>query len=75
MFLKKVVSLTLPEETVEKIDRTSRALGLNRSELVALLIEKGFDFPDDVLASVREISKLQKEATEKVLNRRRSNAE
>lgn len=71
MLLKKVISLALSEKTVEEIDKTSKALGMNRSELIEFLIEKGFDFPRDVKISLSKISKLQKEAKEKVMKRGR----
>ncbi len=70
MSLKKVISFTISEENIEKIERTSKALGMNRSELVGLIVEKGFTFSDEVEAKLGNIAKLQEEAKEKIQNRR-----
>lgn len=68
---KKIVSFALSEKSIEKIDKTSKALGMSRSELVEFLVKKGFHFPEDVKATVNEISRLQEEAKEKIKKRRR----
>ena len=70
MSLKKVISFTISEENIEKIDKTSKALGMNRSELIELLMEKGFTFSDEVETKLGNITKLQEEAKEKIQNRR-----
>ena len=70
MLLKKVISFTISEENIKKIDKTSKALGMNRSELIELIIEKGFTFSDDIEKKLSNISKLQGEAKEKIQNRR-----
>jgi metal-responsive CopG/Arc/MetJ family transcriptional regulator len=67
---KKIISFTLSEENIEKLDKTSKALGMNRSQLIELMLEKGFTFSDEVENTLRNISKLQKEAKEKIQNRR-----
>lgn len=67
---KKIISFTLSEGNIEKIERTSKALGMNRSELIELMLEKGFTFSDEVESTLSSISKLQKEAKEKIENRR-----
>lgn len=67
---KKIISFTLSEGNIEKIDKTSKALGMNRSELIELMLEKGFTFSEEVEGTLSNISKLQKEAKEKIQNRR-----
>ncbi len=63
---KKIVSFTLSEKSVKKIDKTSKALGMSRSALLEFLIEKGFKFPDEVVDNLAKISELQKETREKM---------
>lgn len=67
---KKIVSFTLSKKSIEKIDKTSRALGVSRSELIEFMIEKGFHFSKDVQTTINKISELQKETKEKIENRR-----
>jgi len=67
---KKIISFTLSEESIEKLDKTSKALGMNRSELIELMLKKGFTFSDEVEDTLRNISRLQKETKEKIQNRR-----
>jgi len=67
---KKIISFTLSEENIEKLNKTSKALGMNRSELIELMLEKGFTFSDEVENTLRDISRMQKEAKEKIKNRR-----
>jgi hypothetical protein len=67
---KKIISFTLSEGNIEKLDKTSKALGMNRSELIELMLEKGFTFSDDVESTLNDISKLQKEARDKIQIRR-----
>jgi len=66
---KKIVSFALSEESVEKIDRTSKALGMSRSELIEFLVNKGFQFPEEVMARLNEISKFQEEARKKIVKK------
>jgi len=66
--VKKVISFTLSEENIEKLDKTSKALGMNRSELIDLMLEKGFTFSNEVESTLKNISRLQKEAKEKIQN-------
>ena len=70
MSLKKVISFTISEENIEKIDKTSKALGMNRSELIELILEKGFTFSNEVESKLGDINKLQEEAKEKIQKRR-----
>lgn len=63
---KKIVSVTLSKKSVEKIDKTSKALGMSRSELIEFMIEKGFHFSEDVQSAIDEISQLQKRTKEKI---------
>lgn len=69
---KKIVSFALSKGSVEKIDKTSKALGMNRSELIEFLISKGFQFPKEVVSNLNEISKLQEETKERIEKRRES---
>jgi metal-responsive CopG/Arc/MetJ family transcriptional regulator len=64
--LKKIVSFSLSEESVEQIDKASRALGMSRSELIDFLAKDGFKFSDEVKAVLNEIGKLQKDAKERM---------
>jgi len=63
---KKIVSFTLSEEIVEKIDKTSKAVGMSRSELLELMISKGFHFPEDTATTIDQISKLQAKMKEEI---------
>lgn len=67
---KKIISFALSEESVEKIDKTSKALGMSRSELIEFLVSKGFQFPEEVASNLNEISKLQQEIKEKITKKR-----
>lgn len=66
---KKIVSFALSDESVSKINKTSKALGMSRSELIEFLVSKGFQFPDDVKTDLDEISRLQKKA-KKIIEKR-----
>jgi predicted transcriptional regulator len=66
---KKIVSFALSDESVSKIDKTSKALGMSRSALIEFLVSKGFQFPDDVKTDLQEISRLQKKA-KKIIEKR-----
>ena len=66
---KKIVSFALSDESVSKIDKTSKALGMSRSELMEFLVSKGFQFPDDIKTDLDEISRLQKKTKETIEKR------
>jgi hypothetical protein len=68
---KKIISFALSEKSIEKIDKTSKALGMSRSELIEFLVSKGFQFPEEVVANLNKISRLQEETKEKIKKRRR----
>jgi hypothetical protein len=70
---KKIMSFTLSEKSIEKIDRTSKALGMNRSEYIEFMVEKGFTFPKEVESTLTDISKLQEEAKKKIEEGNKSN--
>jgi hypothetical protein len=57
---KKVVSLALSEEAIQKMNNDSKALGMSRSEYIDLMVKKGFHFSD----KIEKISKLQEEIRE-----------
>lgn len=56
---KRIISFTLSEKTVEKMDKTSKAIGMSRSELLELMISKGLHFPEETSATLDQISELQ----------------
>lgn len=66
---KRIVSFALSEESIEKIDKTSKALGMSRSELIEFLVNKGFQFPEEVMANLNEISKLQEETRKRIVKK------
>ena len=68
---KKIVSLALSEKSIEKIDKTSKALGMSRSELMEFLIKKGFHFTKGVEKNIEEISRMQEETKNTIQNRRK----
>jgi len=63
---KKIISFTLSEQSIEKVDKTSKALGMNRSELIEFMLEKGFSFSEETQTTLSNISKLQDEAKEQI---------
>ncbi|RLI82352.1 CopG family transcriptional regulator [Archaeoglobales archaeon] len=63
---KKVISLSLSEKTVKRLDEASAALGMSRSELIEYMIEKGWHFPKEIEDTIRKISKLQIKAKAKL---------
>jgi predicted DNA-binding protein len=67
---KKIISFTLSKESIEKVDKTSKALGMSRSGLIEFMLEKGFTFPKEVENTLDNISKLQAETKEKIQNRK-----
>jgi metal-responsive CopG/Arc/MetJ family transcriptional regulator len=67
---KKIISFSLSEKSVRKIDKTSKALGMSRSQLIEFLINKGFQFPEEIVNNLNEISKLQAETKERIEKKR-----
>lgn len=67
---KKIISFALSEKSIKKINKTSKALGMSRSELIEFLVNKGFQFPKEVMDNLNEISKLQEETKERIEKRR-----
>ena len=63
---KKIVSFTLSEKTVENIDKTSKAIGMSRSELLELMINKGLHFPEAASATLDKITELQAKMKEEI---------
>ncbi len=63
---KKIVSVALSEESYEKIEQTSKALGMNRSELIEYMIKQGWYFSDEIVELVDKIKHLQNQAEEKL---------
>ena len=56
-----MVSFALSHESIESLDKASKALGVSRSELIEIMIKKGWHFPKEVEDAVNQISKLQKQ--------------
>lgn len=63
---KKIVSVALSEESYDKIEQTSKALGMNRSELIEYMIKQGWHFSDEILELVDKIKSLQSQAEKKL---------
>ena len=63
---KKIVSFVLSEKLAKRLEKTSKALGMSRSELVELLLKKGFHFSTEIQEDVEEISKQQEEMKKKI---------
>ena len=63
---KKIISFALTKKAIERLNKTSKALGVSRSELLEFMIEKGWHFPGGVQEAVDQISKLQKQARAKM---------
>ena len=59
---KKIISLALSDDAIEKMESASKALGMSRSEYVDLMMKKGFHFSEEV----EEISALQAKVKEKI---------
>lgn len=59
---KRIISFTLSEDAIKKLDRASKALGLSRSEYIDMMVKKGFHFSDEVM----EITKKQQELKKKI---------
>lgn len=66
---KEIVSFALSRKSIEKIDKASKALGMSRSALIELMIEKGFHFSKGVMDSLDEISRLQEKTMTKIRTR------
>ena len=61
---KRIVSVSLSEEDLKKLDTKSKTLGMTRSELVGFLIQKGWQFPEEVEKTINEIEGLQERTAE-----------
>jgi hypothetical protein len=68
--VKKIVSFALTEKSVEEIDKTSKALGMSRSELIEFLAQKGFHFSEDIKDKLNEINQLQEQTKESIKRKR-----
>lgn len=58
---KRIISFTLSEETVQDIDKKSKALGMTRSKFVELMLNKGFHFSKEEESAITKISEMQNE--------------
>lgn len=56
---RKIISFSLSDEAITKLDNTSKALGKNRSDFLDWVILKGFCWPSNIRAKLDEINKLQ----------------
>lgn len=57
---KKAVSVALSQESISRLESTSRALGMSRSELLEYMIQKGWNFSEELDSIVNTIVDLQK---------------
>jgi phage antirepressor YoqD-like protein len=64
--VKKIVSFALSDKSIAEIDKTAKALGMSRSQLIDFLAEKGFHFSDDVKAKLQKISEMQDQTEIKI---------
>ena len=62
---KKIFSFTLSKESIEKLEKVSKALGLSRSELVERMIKK-LQFTKEIETQLNKISKLQEEVKKEI---------
>ena len=68
MMIKKVASFSLDEETIKRLDTESKAFGMNKSEMVELMLQRGWHFSSkDMEESAKEIAALQEKAKKKHL--------
>jgi hypothetical protein len=67
---KKIISFTLSEESIKKVDKTSKALGMSRSGLIEFMLKKGLTFSEDIDTALCDISKLQEETKAKIQRRK-----
>jgi len=58
---KRIISITLSKDTVEDIDKKSKALGMTRSEFVELMLNEGFHFSKEQESTITKISEMQNE--------------
>ena len=63
---KRVLSVNLTEESCVKVDTTSKALGMSRSELIEHMIKKGWHFSDEIIEMVDKIRAMQKLASQEI---------
>lgn len=56
---KKVVSVSLSKESIKRLEGVSRALGMSRSELLEYMIQKGWNFSEELESIVDTIMDLQ----------------
>ena len=56
---KKVVSVALSQESISRLESTSKALGMSRSELLEYMIQKGWNFSKELESIVDTIMDLQ----------------
>jgi len=63
---KKIVSFTLSKESIEKIEKASKALGMSKSELIEFLVSERFPLTKEVKDTLDQIEILQKDAQEKL---------
>jgi predicted DNA-binding protein len=56
---KTIVSFSLSDEVIEALDKTSKALGISRSQFIELIIEKALSSSEAIDLTVDKIAKLQ----------------
>jgi len=65
--VKKVVSFSLDEGTIRKLDSEAKAFGMSRSELLEFMLQRGWHFSKDMEETASRISELQEKAKKKHL--------
>ncbi|MHA1410609.1 MAG: hypothetical protein ACTSQY_09955 [Candidatus Odinarchaeia archaeon] len=63
---KRVLSVNLTDDSFKKVDITSKALGMSRSELIEYMIQKGWHFSDEMIEMVDRIQALQNKAVKEL---------
>ncbi len=63
---KKIVSFTLSKESIKRINKASKSLGISRSEYLDFLIIEIIPISKEVEATLDKIEALQKEAREMI---------
>ncbi len=64
--VKKVISVSISEESIDRVDSRSKALGLSRSEFLDQMIKNGWNFSEELETVVDTIIGLQNKLADKL---------
>lgn len=64
--VKKVISVSISEESLDRVDARSKALGLSRSEFLEQMIKNGWNFSEELETVVDTIIGLQDKLSDKL---------